>query len=968
HKFSIKTASGDDIPTRPCSGLELFPRSKTNTEASSIPLIDYTLKINKAGDHHYQPWESIAIDLSDYIGQTLSLEFEHFDCNTGYHGSYSYFSAAMRKRVSTVYFCRGATETTLKPYIPNFTSYLWNTGADTKSLVVNNPVDGAEYTCVVESYNSCSTTLTYVLREVITEADFSYTSDNNVCNPVQFQDTSVVRDTSNNKIGEIVEWQWDFGDPDSGDKNSDTVPNPEHSYANPGSYTVTLTVTDSFGCTDTISHEIEVIDRLTPEFDLQQQYCRNSSGIELPKESQNGITGVWDTSVVDTSTIGTKIYTFTPDKEFCANEFTLTIVVNPIPELTIETSDLEICAGENITLNVASNGVTVNWYASETEETPLSTGNSYNTDTLTETTSYWVEAINTEGCVSGRIEVKVTVHPIPELTIETTDLEICAGENITLSVISNSATVNWYASETEETPLFIGNPYITDALTEDTSYWVEAVSAEGCVSERIEIKVTVYPIPELTIETSDLEICAGENITLNVASDGVIVNWYASKTEKTPLSTGNSYTTDILTKTTSYWVEAVSSEGCVSGRIEITVTVYPIPELIIETKDLEICIGENITLSVFSNGATVYWYASETEKTPLFIGNPYITAALTEDTSYWVEAINTGGCVSERIEIKVTVHPIPELTIETKDLEICAGENITLNASSDGATVYWYASKTAKTPLSGGNSYTTATLMENTSYWVEAINAGGCVSERIEITIKVHPLPDLDLQPTLTICPEEPQEVEVPSGFESYTWTDEQGNVIGTKSIISFAQEGTYKLAVTVKDLPCSIFSYIKVSFYEAPQITNIDVNGSTATINATGTHPLEYSLDQVSWQSSPIFSNLEHGIHTVYVRSKNGCTLTSKTFGVLSIPNAITPNGDGYNDTWEIHGIIGYPDAEIQIFDRHGKLIYGRKIGTDFRWDGKYNGQKLASNTYWYIITLDNGEKLTGYISVKNQ
>jgi hypothetical protein len=56
----------------------------------------------------------------------------------------------------------------------------------------------------------------------------------------------------------VRSWNWDFGDPASGPENASTAPSPSHHYGAPGSYTVTLTVTDSNGLTGTITHQVAV--------------------------------------------------------------------------------------------------------------------------------------------------------------------------------------------------------------------------------------------------------------------------------------------------------------------------------------------------------------------------------------------------------------------------------------------------------------------------------------------------------------------------------------------------------------------------------------------------------------------------------------------------------------------------------------------------------------------------------------
>ncbi|WP_165932684.1 T9SS type B sorting domain-containing protein [Flavobacterium cellulosilyticum] len=65
----------------------------------------------------------------------------------------------------------------------------------------------------------------------------------------------------------------------------------------------------------------------------------------------------------------------------------------------------------------------------------------------------------------------------------------------------------------------------------------------------------------------------------------------------------------------------------------------------------------------------------------------------------------------------------------------------------------------------------------------------------------------------------------------------------------------------------------------------------------------------------------------------------------IINYPTFFTPNGDGYNDTWNITNLLKTnPNAPISIFDRYGKLI--SKISSAANgWNGLYTGLPLPDS-----------------------
>jgi gliding motility-associated-like protein len=75
----------------------------------------------------------------------------------------------------------------------------------------------------------------------------------------------------------------------------------------------------------------------------------------------------------------------------------------------------------------------------------------------------------------------------------------------------------------------------------------------------------------------------------------------------------------------------------------------------------------------------------------------------------------------------------------------------------------------------------------------------------------------------------------------------------------------------------------------------------------------------------------------------------------VLFIPNVITPNNDGYNDTWRIDNIQLFPLNRVLIVNRWGDVVYQSDFYNN-DWEGNFGGGLLPAGTYYYILDLGQG------------
>lgn len=205
------------------------------------------------------------------------------------------------------------------------------------------------------------------------------------------------------------------------------------------------------------------------------------------------------------------------------------------------------------------------------------------------------------------------------------------------------------------------------------------------------------------------------------------------------------------------------------------------------------------------------------------------------------------------------------------------------------------------------------------------------------------------------------------NGFAAYEWSTGET----TQSII-VNQPGTY--TVTVKNIyngfSCDASKDFIVTNSGRATIERIETsdwsaNNNSVVINATGIGNYVYSLDNINFQTSNTFTNLITGFYTAYVKDIDGCGTVDEEFVLLNYPKYFTPNGDGYNETWQIQFSRFEPSLNADIFDRFGKFIIRLK-GGESGWDGTYNGQAAISTDYWFVVTREDGKIYRGHFSLK--
>ncbi len=383
-------------------------------------------------------------------------------------------------------------------------------------------------------------------------------------------------------------------------------------------------------------------------------------------------------------------------------------------------------------------------------------------------------------------------------------------------------------------------------------------------------------------------------------------------------------------------------------------------------------------------------------KTGIISGTPTV---ISPTTTYTITGYNTGGNSSSTVTITTVPPPPPVITYPTPQVYT------TLNAitplvptNTGGAAANYIIDKPLPAgltldPVTGIISGTPTAVSPATDYTITASNDGGTGSFTINITVIAKILPPQ----TITFAPLPTKtygDVDFAPGATStnsiipITYTSDNtavavflnGNIhitgAGTTNITAsqagnndFAAANPVTQVLTVNKAPLTVIADNKTKPFGAP-IPTLTATYVGFVYNDT---PAEFtelpSITTTAVENSPVGQypiTVSGGISADYIINPVAGTLTITAIPpTIDIPNAFTPNGDGFNDLWEIKALVDYPHCMVSVYNRYGSLIYQSK-GYARPWDGTYGGSQVPVGTYYYIIDPGNNTaKLSGSVTV---
>ena len=575
-------------------------------------------------------------------------------------------------------------------------------------------------------------------------------------------------------------------------------------------------------------------------------------------------------------------------------------------------------------------------------------------------------------------QVPLTIEANTSITLTLTHLQVTDPDNdypddFTLDVSSGSNYRRDGRSVTPD-PGFIGTLQVEVRVNDGEDY-----------SNRFIVQIEVIPQNEPPVITGQSTIRIEENTSVTLSLDNLIVNdpdndYPADFTLK--VSTGANYK---LAGTTITPAKDYTGELTVNVRVNdgiddsnvfpLKITVYPSNIAPVITGQVALAMVENTSLTLSLNDLKVTDpdnnYPDDFTLTVhpgvnYKVSGTTITAAKDfTGTLYPEVTVNDGKANSNRFKLQVKVTPANRPPVITGQQALAFQEDGSLELLlthlivSDPDNEYPADFTLQVLPGSGytvkGTTVSAPTDFNGQIKVTVTVNDGELTSAPYDVTITVTPVND---PPSVTL---EESPISFFVGRQPTPITKTAEVTEPDKDLITVAEVAfdamTYRAGTDVLQYDKSESPTINGVFDQGEGILFL-IGNAPASEYTKALRNITYNFvvgeNEVTLDSIKL---IRITVNDGLLDSKPAVREIELVKGVmLNIPQWFTPNGDASNDTWRIYSLNSsddYPDAIIRVFTMRGTLVY-QATGLDNEWDGRYNGEYLPTDTYYYTINLN--------------
>ncbi|NDK54596.1 Ig-like domain-containing protein [Pontibacter fetidus] len=686
---------------------------------------------------------------------------------------------------------------------------------------------------------------------------------------------------------------------------------------------------------------------IAPEICVGGSATLTASGADSYVWSGNGVTTGTTGASITVSPTATTTYTAIGTTNGCESEAkTITIVVNPLPIVSIGALNAEYCSSDTaVPLTGSPSGGSFRVLQSGNE---VASGASFDPSALG-AGNYIIEYTYTDGKSCTNTTTKaVTVKQQPTISL-TNDLEICFGSSATLNA-TGADSYSWSPAtglSATTGASVIANP------TQTTTYTVIGTT-DGCQSVAKTVTVTVNQLPDADITLRGPSVFCPENYVDLVAVSKPNFSYQWFRLNSNGSSTAVAASTEgphvySATTTGNYYVRITSDKGCIqtSETVAVQVANVPTKAIVSITGATTFCEGGSVKFSANQSPTSepykYQWQVSTTGNENDFtdIGGEEASSYIaTTPGFYRVLVSNTEEstpdvqkCTKISDPVAVTVLPQPTAEIKGGNQNVCYDQDgvtsIFLEGTYSGGTHKWYSDKgdfklyELESTTDPGTGITTSKVrIDHTMggalsaqiILTSTNTTTSCTQAKSVVVLNIIPSPNATItanrpiaaEGTISICKGESVLLTANPGTGNYLWSN---NVTSRTIIVS--EPGTYTVKV-ISDNGCEVTSKpVSVIVNELPVVT-IDTQLQNAYCKSADAIPLAGSpangtfrilkgatvIDANATQLNP--GALAAGTYTIEYSYTDGNTCINTatktvTINALPVVNIIEPSKAAY-------------------------------------------------------------------------
>jgi alpha-tubulin suppressor-like RCC1 family protein len=658
------------------------------------------------------------------------------------------------------------------------------------------------------------------------------------------------------------------------------------------------------------------------------------------------------------------------------------IQVNPIPNVVLTSSDADniICAGQSVTFT-GSGSNQYQFFVNGVPQGSMSSTSTLVTNNLSNGQNISITG-SSLGCISNSNILTFTVNTVPTVTLSSTDANniFCGDATETFSAAGASDyeffvnTVSQGAASPTNTFSSLGFP--------SGNYVIQVVGTQNNCSSSASSNVTINPLPVATINSSDIDniICSGQNVNYT-AGTGALYQFQINGVNQAVASPLAQASYSSLANGDIVSVIVSTSQGCTATATyaAITVNSSPIVTLSSSDVDLDICVGDAVTLTGSGANSYEFFINGNSQGTPSAV-NTFNTTSLANNSNVTVVG-SSSGCAATSNSLTFTVHNYPIVSVSNSGgNEICVGENV--NITVLGANNYQFlVNGNPVGPFSATNTYTDP--LNNGD--VVSVNGEtfGCISNASSsITFSVNTYPTITAVSSdadNVICLNELVTLTT-SGAATYTYnlngSPMQSAAATTFSTVDLIDGDVLSVTGFNGDCPSApssfTFTVNSMNLDLSVSASSLICAGESVTFTATGADLYMFyvngtsqgALSPTATFTSSNLTNLDEVTYTGYSTSTM-CTQLYQDYIVMNVLDqpVVTPlsslticAGDSvilvinyaYGNQWYLDGnpIVGATDTSFVAFTSGAYSLESTVGGNGTMWSFGLNAQGMFADS----------------------